>query len=110
MWHTFGALFVLWLLTRDGEKRQQAQAQQPVAMIEAETAASSEEPADPEPYDLTSVKGLGPKSAKVLHKYNIRTRAQLAATDVDYLKTILAKEGMPRVVDPSAWPTLARES
>ena len=107
MW-PLGGVLLLWFLLRP--KKKKGQAGQPVALIEgeaSEAAAASEEQAYPEPDDLTCVSGIGPVSAEVLQKNGIRTLAQLAAADVDHLKAILAREGLPRIINPSKWPARA---
>ena len=60
----------------------------------------------PPPDDLKIVEGIGPKISGVLQAAGITTWAQLAATDVDELKRILAKAKI-RLGDPGTWPEQA---
>lgn len=62
--------------------------------------------APPPPDDLKVVEGIGPKISSVLQAAGITTWAQLAATDVDELKRILA-EAKIRLGDPGTWPEQA---
>lgn len=62
-----------------------------------------EPPAD----DLTRIEGIGPKISEVLQAAGITGYAQLALTDVDRLKQILAEAGI-RIADPGTWPEQAR--
>jgi hypothetical protein len=57
--------------------------------------------------DLTRIAGIGPKISSVLRGADIGTYAQLATTDADQLKQILADSGI-RLADPSTWAEQAR--
>ncbi len=106
MWQ-YGALFVLWLLSRAGQNG--GQAAQPVTAPKAKTEPSYEKDAKPD--DLTRIRGIGKKSALALQRNGIRTLAQLADADVDHLRAILEREGLPsEIVDPSEWPARAKEA
>ncbi len=70
---------------------------------EAKIAAASS-PAD----DLTVIEGIGPKIQMLLNQYNISTYKQLAETEVDRLKEILATAGPQLAMhDPGTWPSQA---
>jgi len=60
------------------------------------------------PDDLRRIEGIGPKTSKVLMEAGITTFSQLAATDVEDLKQILAAGGLGDMVDPTSWPEQAR--
>jgi hypothetical protein len=57
--------------------------------------------------DLTRIAGIGPKISNVLRDAGIVSYGQLAMTDVDQLKQILADSGI-RLADPGTWPEQAR--
>ncbi len=57
---------------------------------------------------LTSIEGIGPKTAVVLQNAGIRTFAQLASRSPDDLRAILQAAGKPfSISDPSTWPEQA---
>ena len=58
--------------------------------------------------DLTVIKGIGLKSASVLHAAGIDTFRQLAATPVETLRQLLLDANL-RLVDPASWPEKAKE-
>ncbi len=59
--------------------------------------------------DLTKIEGIGPKIAELMKAENINTFADLANTDVDKLKEILAAAGgRYKSHDPSTWPQQAK--
>jgi predicted flap endonuclease-1-like 5' DNA nuclease len=61
------------------------------------------------PDDLTMIEGVGPKIQELLYQNGIRTYAELADSDVERLKAILAGGGAAfRMADPSSWPRQAR--
>ncbi len=62
----------------------------------------------PEPDDLKRIEGIGPKISSLLQEAGITTFAQLAATDVDRLKEIIAEAGLTALADPTTWPEQAR--
>ena len=57
--------------------------------------------------DLTKVEGIGPKIAETLQAADISTYAQLADTEVDKVKEILAAASLGRF-DPTTWPAQAK--
>jgi predicted flap endonuclease-1-like 5' DNA nuclease len=57
--------------------------------------------------DLTLVEGIGPKIAGILNQHDIKTFAQLAATNVATLENIL-KENALQFTNPGSWPEQAR--
>ena len=59
------------------------------------------------PDDLRRIEGVGPKIASALQSAGVATFAQLAATDVAWLREILRAEGI-RVANPATWPEQAR--
>lgn len=60
--------------------------------------------------DLKLIEGIGPKIAGVLAEAGILRFAQLAASDVDRLRSILgeADHRLLRLADPTTWPQQAR--
>jgi predicted flap endonuclease-1-like 5' DNA nuclease len=56
--------------------------------------------------DLVVIKGIGLKSAAVLHNAGIYTFSQLAQTPVSKLQEITLAAGL-RLVDPTTWPEQA---
>jgi predicted flap endonuclease-1-like 5' DNA nuclease len=81
-----------------------AEAKKPQASSEIVTSAEPPPglPAD----DLERVEGIGPKISAVLRQAGITTYAQLAALDVEGLRTILGEAGI-RLADPGTWPQQA---
>lgn len=73
-----------------------------------EALAEVTETAPSPPDDLKIIEGIGAKIAEVLQNAGIHTFAQLAATDVIRLETILAEAG-PRfqLAEPATWPQQA---
>jgi predicted flap endonuclease-1-like 5' DNA nuclease len=67
----------------------------------AEELVPVPEPAPPTPDDLKRVEGIGPKISGLLQAADIRTFAQLAATDVSQLRRILREAGTG--ANPSTW-------
>jgi predicted flap endonuclease-1-like 5' DNA nuclease len=63
--------------------------------------------ASKEPEDLTIIEGIGPKVNQYLHSGGIHTFAQLAASDVDTLKSIL-KANRNTISNPSTWAEQAQ--
>jgi NADH-quinone oxidoreductase subunit I len=98
---------------KEEAKRKAAEAKKAAAKkkTEAEKAAkAAEAAASTTPDDLTRIEGIGPKISGVLQDADIKTFAQLAATDVDRIKQIL-EESSPnllRLADPTTWPKQAR--
>jgi len=65
-------------------------------------------PAPPDPLS-EKLEGVGPKIQEILYGAGIKTFAQLAETDVNRLKDILAAAGERyRLADPSSWPAQAK--
>ncbi|MEY3399171.1 MAG: hypothetical protein RL220_1765 [Bacteroidota bacterium] len=59
--------------------------------------------------DLTIVEGIGPKIAELLVSKGISSFAQLAAADVDALRTILDEAGgVIKSKNPGTWPAQAK--
>ena len=57
-----------------------------------------------EPQDLTKIEGIGPKIAEILSNAGITNYAQLAGTDKERVKEILAEAGSKFTMhDPSTW-------
>nr|MBC7243911.1 hypothetical protein [Chloroflexota bacterium] len=75
------------------------------ARVSAVTTAAA---APSEPDDLTIIEGIGPKISALLNQNGIYTFAQLAATSVQRLRSILDAGG-PRfnLADPQTWPEQA---
>jgi predicted flap endonuclease-1-like 5' DNA nuclease len=62
-----------------------------------------------EPDDLTVIEGLGPGVCELCHGIGILTFADLAATEVSLLRTLLVDAGARyQVHDPTTWPAQAR--
>ena len=84
------------------------------AAAEAPTAVPTQvtEPlatgAPAKPDDLTVIEGIGPKISRILQEAGITTFAQLAETDVERLRSILAAAGLRYLADPASWPEQAR--
>jgi len=58
--------------------------------------------------DLTVIDGIGPKIADLCHGIGIRSWADLAATEVSLLRTMLNDAGQRfKAHDPSTWPDQA---
>ena len=58
--------------------------------------------------DLTIIEGVGPKIMERLNENGINTFAELADTDVERLRAILAEGGSQfRLADPASWPRQA---
>jgi predicted flap endonuclease-1-like 5' DNA nuclease len=61
-----------------------------------------------EPDDLTPIEGIGSKIENLLRIAGIYTYAQLATTDVDRLRQILAEADLAALADPTTWPEQAK--
>ncbi len=69
--------------------------------------ADADEPVEPD--DLRKIEGIGPKISDILNESGILTYAQLAGTDVEDLRLILADAGSRfRLADPTSWPQQAQ--
>ncbi|MEO0467999.1 MAG: 50S ribosomal protein L17 [Bacteroidota bacterium] len=76
----------------------------PVEEAPAEEPVAEEAPAV-EPDDFKKIEGIGPKISSLLHDAGILTFAQLAETDADRIREILAAAGNRyKAHDPSTWP------
>lgn len=60
-----------------------------------------------QPDNLIIIEGIGPKINQLLQSAGIFTFAQLAETDVEHLRAILAPAGL-RFIDPTSWIEQAR--
>lgn len=83
--------------------------------LDEDLPVAEERPSEPPPKpaksavkadDLRRIEGIGPKISSALQDAGITTFDQLAATDVDLLKEILANAGIG--ADPASWPEQAR--
>jgi predicted flap endonuclease-1-like 5' DNA nuclease len=102
-WTFVGAVLVLWARRRRLEREHSAGFVLPPPWTA--TAAATEEleqPAD----DLGKIEGIGPKIASLLENAGVRTFAELAATDVEQLRTTLRDAGL-NLADPTTWPEQA---
>jgi predicted flap endonuclease-1-like 5' DNA nuclease len=79
--------------------------QETVAYALEATPPQADTPA-PEPDDLQRIEGIGPKIAGVLNTAGITTYAQIAAHDLEELKTLLASAGVR--ANLSTWPEQAQ--
>lgn len=62
-----------------------------------------------EPDDLRKIEGIGPKISDILNESGIYTYAQLAASEVGDLRSILTDAGSRfRLADPKTWPQQAQ--
>ena len=88
--------------------------QKKVAELESQWAdrlaiASAAGPAAVEKDDLKRIEGIGPKLEAMLNDELIFTWAELAATPVDRLRSILRKGGSRyKMHDPKSWPDQAK--
>jgi predicted flap endonuclease-1-like 5' DNA nuclease len=58
--------------------------------------------------DLTAIEGIGPAIATLCHNIGIHTWADMAATEVSLLRTMLADAGTSsQMHDPASWPEQA---
>ena len=77
------------------------------AAVVVPLAAAGEE--EPEKEDLTTIEGIGPKTAGLLHEAGIYNFAQLADTPVERLQEIMAAAGSRySLIVPDTWPAQAR--
>jgi predicted flap endonuclease-1-like 5' DNA nuclease len=98
-----GLGFVLGLLVRS------VTASRTIRRLRAEIARLRDAPPpitpDMSPDDLTVIEGLGPSAAELCHGIGIITWADLAATEVSLLQTLLDDAGARvRGQDPTTWP------
>jgi predicted flap endonuclease-1-like 5' DNA nuclease len=78
------------------------------ADVTPDSPVEAQNPPKPQPLDdLTRIRGIGPKIARLLADADIATFARLAETDLPKLKTILG-EMVTRLADPTSWPEQAR--
>ena len=60
------------------------------------------------PDDLKKIEGIGPKISEILTKAGIATYAQLASSESERIKEILAEAGSRyKMHDPTTWPKQA---
>lgn len=57
--------------------------------------------------DLKIIEGIGPRIAGLLAEHGITTFAQLAATDISHIQSILDQANL-RLADPQTWPQQAQ--
>jgi predicted flap endonuclease-1-like 5' DNA nuclease len=57
--------------------------------------------------NLKRIEGIGPRISQLLQEAGILTFAQLAATEVEHLRQIVAAAGLSALADPSTWPQQA---
>jgi large subunit ribosomal protein L27 len=82
-------------------------AEAPPAVEEQAAVAAAPAPAAPkgEKDKLRKIEGIGPKIEGLLHDAGILTFAQLASTEVEKIKEILAAAGKRyQMHDPTSWP------
>ena len=108
-------IVVWWLLARFAKQKPQAfdvnhEAEAMHANI-VETPQRMESVAVPsasaQPDNLVILEGIGPKVNTLLQAQGIKTFAQLSATEVSRLKSILEANGL-QFMDPSSWPQQAK--
>ena len=106
-------LVVWWLMSRSAQKyeadfevRHEEEAPAPEAEEVAE-AAPEAEAVPPEPDDLASLEGIGPKVNSLLQAAGITTFAELAGADVSRLEEILEANDL-QFMDPASWPEQAK--
>jgi len=76
---------------------------------EIEAVEPEPEPAPVAPDDLKKIEGVGPKIEELLNNAGIQTYTQLAETDADQLKQILADAGARyQMANPTSWPAQAK--
>jgi predicted flap endonuclease-1-like 5' DNA nuclease len=100
-------LLLWWWLSHPEEKAAptaKPEAEAPSRLVEAPVLSKAE---GLEPDDLTRIEGIGPKISSLLQAAGITTFAQLAATDVNRLKQILADASLSALADPTTWPEQA---
>lgn len=104
-------VIVIWALFRNAKASEVPHVEHAHAEPEPVAAVRAAEPvaavkAPPVPDDLKLIEGIGPKISSLLNAAGILTFAQLAATPVADLQTILDKAGL-RLGDPATWPEQA---
>jgi predicted flap endonuclease-1-like 5' DNA nuclease len=77
-----------------------AEVEEAAPVVEVAAAAAVMEA--PAPDDLTILEGIGPKVAGILNGAGITTFAQLAATEPEKVRQLLAANGL-KFMDPSSW-------
>lgn len=88
------------------KKEEPAKVEAKEAAPKKATAKKAAASADGEKDKLRKIEGIGPKIEELFHNAGILTFADLAGTEVDKLKEILADAGSRyRMHDPSSWPT-----
>ena len=88
------------------QAREAAKAAESAPPAEAKASAKAEVV---QPDDLTKVEGIGPKISSLLQEAGIQTFAQLASSEADKLRQILAEAGARyKLADPTTWPEQAK--
>jgi predicted flap endonuclease-1-like 5' DNA nuclease len=108
-------LLILWGNKKDNARidtmnrsvTQPVAPQKPVASAAVAAPAAPVVQAPPREDDLTLIEGIGPKISSLLKENNITTFAQLAASEVALLETIL-RENRLQIAKPDSWPEQAR--
>jgi predicted flap endonuclease-1-like 5' DNA nuclease len=77
------------------------------APVAVEATPTAEEAEPPPPDDLKHIEGIGPKISGLFREAGITTFAQLADTEVSWLRQIVLDAGI-RIADPTTWPDQAR--
>jgi len=103
------ALVVWWWLSQS--KKEAAppikhEAAAPSQVVDTPEGVARRAPSIPD--DLKRIEGIGPKISSLLQEAGIMTFAQLADTDVDRLKQVIAEAGLSALADPTTWPEQAR--
>ncbi len=95
---------------KEEAKRRAAAEKEAEAARKTAVSKEAEAPVPAKPDDLERIEGIGPKISSLLEAAGIKTFAQLAETEVDRIKQILA-EADPKLLqlaDPTTWPRQAR--
>jgi predicted flap endonuclease-1-like 5' DNA nuclease len=106
---TTGPAMIGTQIRADDAAEEEEEAEEETAVIEPVVEAEEEEPAPIEPDDLKKIEGVGPKIAELLNNAGIQTYSQLADTDAEQIKQILADAGARyKLADPTSWPAQAK--
>jgi len=106
LWALIAGLLIWWWLNQPEDERRKPVKVAP-SLHREPTERTGEMAEKPEPDDLTLIEGIGPKIRDLLHEKGITTFAQLAASDVTRLTSLL-RESKLYMVNPSTWPRQAR--
>jgi predicted flap endonuclease-1-like 5' DNA nuclease len=93
---------LIWLWLRH---RAEVKTAQPVRFEIVVRPRSPQPEEKPTPDDLKRIEGIGPQTASVLQTAGVTTFAQLAATNVEQIRTIL--RGASIRANPGTWPEQA---